>query len=66
MCVVGRFYNRPGLVLPAGADAGDPIIREDLLQSGPLPVVHFEHPTDNVSGLSREDSQQAPWSLDDF
>lgn len=66
MCMVGRFYNFPGLVLPAGADTGDPIVREDLLQGGTLPVVHFEHPANDVSGLTREDSQQTPWPLDYF
>lgn len=54
------------VVLPTVQDALDPIVGHDFIKSGTFLRVDLEHATDDISRFSREDSQQTPWSFDDF
>lgn len=54
------------VVLPTGQDALDPIVGHDFIKSGTFLRVHLEHATNDISRFSWKDSQQTPWSLDDF
>jgi hypothetical protein len=64
--MVGSFDNLARYLLPASLDVSNPLIGQNIFQSGPLLHVHFEHAADDISAFTRQDTQEPPRTLDDL
>lgn len=66
MVMSRSLYYFTGFFLPARSNVHNPLIGQDLMESGSLFRIYLEHPSDNISAFTWQNAQQPPWSLNDF